>query len=90
MKKQIVSAAAFAACLALYAAVWLQNEPAAETSALPTPAAVVAIKPEVPELPEIEEIVISEEEKIETTAPDQTEETVTFPEPTFTQVLRRV
>lgn len=86
MKKQIVAAAAFAACLALCAAVWPQNEPATETPALPTPPAVIAIKPEVPELPEIEEIVISEEEKIETTAPEQTEETVTSPEPTFTQV----
>ena len=34
MKKQIVTAAAFAACLALWAAVWQQKQPVGET---PTP-----------------------------------------------------
>ena len=32
MKKLIITVAASAACLALCAAVWLQNEPAVETS----------------------------------------------------------
>ena len=42
MKKRVITAAAFAACLALCAAVWPQDQPAGETPALPTPAAVIA------------------------------------------------
>ena len=57
MKKRIITVAAFAACLALWATVWPQNQPAGETAALPTPAAVIATQPEVPEIPEIEEVV---------------------------------
>ena len=54
MKKRIIVTAvtaAITACLALCAAVWLQNEPAVETSASPTSPAVIAAQPEVPELP---------------------------------------
>ena len=54
MKKRVITAAAFAACLALCAAVWPQDQPAGETPALPTPAAVIATQPEVPEIPETE------------------------------------
>ena len=35
MKKQIITVAVFAACLALWAAVWPQKQPAEETPALP-------------------------------------------------------
>lgn len=45
MKKRIITVAAFAACLALCAAVWPRNEPAGETPALSTPAAVIATQP---------------------------------------------
>ena len=51
MKKRIVIAAAFATCLALCAAVWPQKQPAGETPALSTPAAVIATQPEVPKMP---------------------------------------
>lgn len=74
MKKRIITAAAFAACLALCAAVWPQNQPAGETPALPTPAAVIATQPEVPEIPEIEEVTPPEEEKAEATLPELVEE----------------
>ena len=70
MKKRIITAAAFAACLALCAAVWPQKQPAGETPALPTPAAVIATQPEVPEIPEIEEVKSSEEEKARETLPE--------------------
>lgn len=63
MKKQIITATAFAACLALCAAVWPQNEPAVETPALPTPPAVIATQPKVPKTPEIEEIIMPEEKR---------------------------
>ena len=58
MKKLIITVAASADCLALCAAVWLQNEPSMETPALPIPPAVIAAQPEVPEMPEIEEIIM--------------------------------
>ena len=58
MKKRIITATAFAACLALCATVWPQNKPAEETPALPIPSAVIATQPEVPEMPEIEEIIM--------------------------------
>ena len=65
MKKRIITSTAFAACLALCAAMWPQNDPAVETSVLPTPPAVIAAQPEVSEMPEIEEIIMPEEEKTE-------------------------
>ena len=74
MKKRIITATAFAACLALRAAVWPQNEPAVETSAPPTPPAVIAAQPEVPEKPEIEEIIMPEEEKSDVTQPEPVKE----------------
>ena len=57
MKKQIIPTAAFAACLALCAAVWPQKQPDEATPALPTPAAVIATQPEVPEIAEMEEVI---------------------------------
>ena len=74
MKKRVITAAAFAACLALCAAVWPQNQPAGETPALPTPAAVIATQPEVPEIAEMEEVIPPEEEKAETILPELIEE----------------
>ena len=74
MKKRIITAAAFAACLALCAAVWPQNEPAEETPALTTPAAVIAAQSEFLETPETEKVISTEEEKAEATQPEQAEE----------------
>ena len=52
MKKRIIIATAFTACLALCAAVWPQDEPAGETPALPTPSAVTTPRPTPPETEE--------------------------------------
>lgn len=81
MKKRIITVAAFTACLALRAAVWPQNESAGETPALPTPAAVIATQPEVPETPEKEEVIPPEEEKAKATLPELVEEADIVPEP---------
>lgn len=85
MKKQIITATTFAAWLALCAAVWPQSEPTEETSALPTPPAVIAAQPEVPEIPEIEEIIMPEEEKTDVTQPEPIEEAGAALEPTPVQ-----
>lgn len=77
MKKRIITATAFAGCLALCAAVWPQNKPAEETPALPIPPAVIAAQPEVPEMPEIEEIIMPEEEKSDVTQPEPVKEAAT-------------
>ena len=77
MKKRIITATAFAACLALRAAVWPQNKPAEETPAPPTLPAVIATQPEVPEMPEIEEIIMPEEEKSDVTQPEPVKEAAT-------------
>lgn len=81
MKKRIITAAAFAACLALCAAVWPRNKPAGETPALTTPAAVIATQPEVPEILEREGVISPEEEKAEATLPELVEEADIAPEP---------
>lgn len=80
MKKRIITAAAFAACLALCAAVWPQQQPAGETPALPTPAVVIATQPEIPEIAEIEEVISPEEEKTEAILPELVEEADIGPE----------
>lgn len=85
MKKRIITATAFAACLALCAAMWPQNEPAVETSAPPTPPAVIAAQPEVSEKPEIEEIIMSEKEKADVTQLEPIHEATTEPELTSVQ-----
>lgn len=77
MKKRIITSTAFAACLALCAATWPQNDPAVETSVLPTPPAVIAAQPEVSEMPEIEEIIMPEEEKSDVTQPEPVKEAAT-------------
>ena len=85
MKKQIIPTAAFAACLALCAAVWPQKQPAEATPALPTPAAVIATQPEVPEIAEMEEVIPPEEEKSEATLPELVKEADIAPEPSPAQ-----
>ena len=77
MKKEIITATAFAAYMALCAAVWPQNEPAMETLAPPTPPAVIAAQPEVSEIPEIKESIMPEEEKMDVTQPEPIEEAAT-------------
>ena len=85
MKKRIITAAAFAACLALCAAVWPQQQPAGETPALPTPAVVIATQPEIPEIAEMEEVISPEEEKTKATLPELVEEADIVPEPSPAQ-----
>ena len=85
MKKRIITAAAFTACLALCAAVWQQNQPTGETPALLMPAAVIATQPEVPKMPEMKEVITPEEEKAEATLPALVEETDIAPEPSPAQ-----
>lgn len=85
MKKRIITTAAFSACLALCAAVWPQKQPAEATPVLPTPAAVIATQPEVPEIAEVEEVIPPEEEKSEATLPELVEEADIVPEPSPTQ-----
>ena len=85
MKKRIITTAAFAACLALCAAVWPQQQPAGETPALPTPAVVIATQPEVPKMPEMKEVITPEEEKSEATLPELVEEADIAPEPSPAQ-----
>lgn len=74
MKKRIITVTAFAACLALCAAVWPQKQPVGETPALPTPAAVIATQPEVPKMPEMKEVLTPQEEKSEATLQELVEE----------------
>lgn len=81
MKKRIIAVATFTACLALCAAVWPQKQPAGETPALPTPAAVIATQPEVQEIPETEGVISPEEEKAEAILPELVEEADILPEP---------
>ena len=81
MRKGIITVAVVAACLALCAAVWPQDEPAGETPALPTPSAVIATQPEVPEIAEMEEVISPEDEKAEATLPKLGEEADSAPEP---------
>ena len=85
MKKRIVTAAVFAACLALCAAVWPQKQPAEETPAPSTPAAVIATQPEVPAMPEMKEVITPEEEKAKATLSELSEETDIVPEPSPAQ-----
>ena len=79
MKKQLITVAAFAAYLALCAAVWPQNEPAEEAPAPPKPPAVIAAQPEVPETSEIEGIILPEKEKTDVTQSEPVKEAATAP-----------
>ena len=75
MKKRIITAAVFAVCVALWAAVWPQDEPVGET---PT-------QPQIPELPETEEVIPPDEEKAKATLQELVEEADIVPEPSPTQ-----
>ena len=86
MKKRIITAAAFAACLALCAAVWPRNESAGETPTPTTPAAVIATQPEVPEIPKTEEVISPEEEKSKAPLPELVEKADIVPEPSPAQM----
>ena len=85
MKKRIITVTAFAACLALCAAVWPQKQLVGETPALPTPAAVIATQPEVPKMPEMKEVLTPQEEKSEATLQELVEEADIAPEPSPAQ-----
>lgn len=85
MKKRIITAAVFAACVALWAAVWPQDEPVGETPTQPTPVAVIATQPQIPELPETEAVIPPEEEKAKATLQELVEEADIVPEPSPTQ-----
>lgn len=87
MKKRIAVAAAFAACLAVCAAVWPQNESTGEIPAPPELPAVIATQPEVPKIPEIEEIIMPEEEKADVIQSDPIEEVSAALTPTPSQTL---
>lgn len=80
MKKRIIIAAAFTACLALRAAMWSQAETIEETPALPQTPAVSAPEATVVELEtEAETALSSEKEKTAIPQPEQTQEAVTEP-----------
>lgn len=80
MKKRIIIAAAFTACLALCAAMWSQAETIEETPALPQTPAVSAPEATVVELEtEAETALPSEKEKAAIPQPEQTQEVVTEP-----------
>lgn len=80
MKKRIIIAAAFTACLALCAAMWSQAETIEETPALPQTPAVSAPEATVVELEtEAEKALPSEKEKAAIPQPEQTQEVVTEP-----------
>lgn len=81
MKKRIVIAATFVACLPLCVAVWPQDEPVGETAPQPTPVAVIATQPEVPEIPKTEEVISPEEEKSKAPLPELVEKADIAPEP---------
>ena len=83
MKKRIIIAAAFAACLALCAAVWPQAETVRETPALSQIPAVSAPEPIVAEAKlETEINLLTEKEKAESLQPEPPHETTNEPEPT--------
>lgn len=87
MKKYIITAAVFTACLALCAAVWPQGEVVGETPK-PTPATAVNA-PEAPVTTPKEEAKVlpqAEKEKPELPQPELPSETVPEPEPTPTEI----
>lgn len=82
MKKRIVIAAVFTACLALCAAVWPQAETVEETPAPPQTPAVSAPEPIVAEAKLETEIDLpTEKEKVTTPQPELPHEVTNEPEP---------
>ena len=87
MKKKIIITAAFAACLALCAAVWPQAETVKETPMLSELPAVYAPKATVEELKtEVETAPPAEKEKAEILQQEQTQESAPEPEPVSTEI----
>ena len=83
MKRYIITAAAFAACLALCAAVWPQTEMVEETQA----SAVSASEPTVEDIAtEAEITLLTEEEKIEVPQAEPLHEDIPETEPTPEEV----
>lgn len=86
MKKKIIIAATFTACLALCAAVWPQAETVKETPLPSETPAVTAPKATVVELKtEVETAPPAEEEKTELLQPEQTEQASPELEPAPTE-----
>ena len=81
MKKRVITATVFVACLAMCAAVWPQNEPTEETPEVPTPPAVTTAQPEVPKIPEIEERIIPEKETVDVAELEPVDEVAAAPAP---------
>lgn len=82
MKKRIIIAVAFTACLALCATVWPQAETVGETPAPPQTPAVSAPEPIVVEVKlETEIDLLTEKEKAATPQPEPPHETTNEPEP---------
>ena len=63
MKKRIIIATAFTACLALCAAVWTQTEKVGKTPAPSETAAVTTLQPTLPEPDELILQVITEKQE---------------------------
>ena len=83
MKKRIIIAVAFTACLALCAAVWTQSEVVEETPLPSESPAVYAPKATVEELKtEAETASPTEKEKAESLQPEPPHKTTNEPEPT--------
>ena len=88
MKKRIVIAAVFTACLALCAAVWPQAETVEETPAPPQTPAVSAPEPIVAEAKLETEIDLpTEKEKVTTPQPELPREVTNEPEPAPVNLL---
>lgn len=91
MKKRIIIAAAFTACLALCAAVWPQAETVGETPAPPQTPAVSAPEPIVAEVKLETEIDLpTEKEKAATPQPDPTPVEASATPNTQPQKVRRI
>ena len=77
MKKRIIIATAFTACLALCAAVWPQTEKVGKTPAPSETAAVTTLQPTLPEPDELILQVITEKQESGVLKAESTPETTT-------------
>ena len=77
MKKRIIIATAFTACLALCAAVWPQTEKVGETPTLSETAAVIAPQPTLPEAEKPVLPVVTEKKETEMPETKSAQETTT-------------
>ena len=81
MKKYIIIAAVFTACLALCAAVWPQTTTTEEIPAAPSPPTVTVTQPETLKAPEIEELIAPERENTKSPHLEAAHDIVSEPEP---------